>query len=251
MRAAAALAIAVALPSAAQDRPYPWEWRVDGAHENLDNGYADWKEAATQLTWSPRRGLAVLGGARATERYDQRDNEGFGGFYLPLGSAGTTLHAEATGSSTHRVLARWTTLVEASQPLGHGFVLTGGGKFSRYAQSDVQMLNGTIEWYSGDYRLAYTGFISRPEGVGWAPAHRVAASWYRGTLTYVTLSLARGREVENVFPTGLLVTDVRAASLTAGLELTPQWGLTFEYAHVRQGDLYTRRTGRLGTRFLF
>ena len=103
----------------------------------------------------------------------------------------------------------------------------------------------------GDYRFAYTGYLSRPGSGAWSPAHRLAASWYRGDLTFATLSAARGREVENVFGAGLLATDVRSYSLQAGVELARNVGLTFEWAQVRQGDLYTRRTGRIGTRLLF
>ena len=250
-RLAALLLASAALAAQAQDARYPWDLRFDAARENLDKGYDDWREESAQLSWSPRRGLKLLGGGRATERYEQKDREGFGGFYLPLGSAGTTLHLEGTASSTHKVLAEWSALLEGAHPLGNGFVLNAGAKLSRFTQSDVEIVSAGLDWYMGDYRLGYTGYISRPEGAGWAPAHRLSASWYRSDLTFVTLSYARGREVENVYPTGLISTDVRAVSLTAGVELAPRWGLTFEWAHVRQGDLYTRRTGRIGTRFLF
>ncbi|MEP7070606.1 MAG: hypothetical protein ABI789_15260, partial [Usitatibacter sp.] len=70
-------------------------------------------------------------------------------------------------------------------------------------------------------------------------------------LTYATLSAARGREVENVLPAGLLASDVRSASLAGGVEIAPRFGLIFEWARVKQGELYTRREARLGTRFLF
>ena len=247
----ALLAALAAVPALAQDYAHPWDVRIEGARDNLDNGYDDWREALAQLTWSPRRGLAVLGGARWTERYAQDDREAFGGFYAPLGGHGTTLHVEGAYSSTHKVLAHRSAIVELMQPLARGWVLTGGYKRSRYTQSDVEIVNGALEWYTGDWRFGYTGFLSRTGGSGWAPAHRLAASWYRSRLTHATLSLARGREVENVFPTGLVTTQVRAASLAGGFELTPQWGLTFELAYVEQGDLYTRRSARVGTRFLF
>jgi YaiO family outer membrane protein len=108
-----------------------------------------------------------------------------------------------------------------------------------------------VEKYVGDYRFAWHAQVSRVENSSWAPAHRLSASWYRGELTFATLTLARGREVENVPPDGLLQTDVRAASLSGSLEVAPRWALTGELAWAEQGDLYTRRTARLGTRLLF
>lgn len=250
-RALGLVLAAASFGATAADAPYPWELRLEGAREDLDRGRSDWDEALAQLAWRPRRGLAVLGGARATERFDQKDREGFGGVYIPLGNAGATLHAEGTASSTHRVLARWSALAEVSWAFGGGWVVTGTAKQSRFTLADAQTLAVTVERYSGDYRLAYTGYLSRPESGSWSPTHRLAASWYRGDLTFLTLSIARGREVENVFPSGLLASDVRSASLLAGIEVAPNIGLTLEWAHVRQGDLYTRRTARIGTRLLF
>jgi YaiO family outer membrane protein len=252
MRRAVALAAALApLACAAQETVPPWELRVEGAHENLDHGQPDWNEALVQLAWKPRKDFALLGAARTTERFDQRDREGTAAAYVPLGDKGMVLHLEGTLSSTHKVLARDSALAELAQPLGGGWVVTGAAKYSRYDTGNVAIGNATVEKYIGDYRFGYTVYISRLEGASWTPAHRLAASWYRGALTYVTLSGAKGREVENVFPLPLLVTDVSAVSLAGGLELAPTWGLTFEALYVRQGDLYTRRGARLGTRILF
>jgi len=252
MRRAAALAAALAsLACAAQETVHPWELRVEGAHENLDHGQPDWNEALAQLAWKPRKDFALLGAARTTERFDQRDREGMAAAYVPLGGKGMVLHLEGTLSSTHKVLARDSALAELAQPVGGGWVVTGAAKYSRYDTGNVAIGNATVEKYIGDYRFGYTVYISRLEGASWTPAHRLAASWYRGALTYATLSGAKGREVENVFPQPLLVTDVSAVSLAGGLELAPTWGLTFEALYVRQGDLYTRRGARLGTRILF
>ena len=107
------------------------------------------------------------------------------------------------------------------------------------------------EKYVGNFRFGWHAQVSRPEGTGWSPAHRLIASWYRSELTFATLTLARGREVENVPPDGLLVNDVRSVALSGSYELAPRWAITGEVASSRQGELYTRRTLRLGTRLLF
>jgi YaiO family outer membrane protein len=234
---------------AADVRPYPWDLRVELDYENLDNGQPDWREGLVQLAWKPRKDFVLLGGLHAAERFDQRDREFIAAAYLP--ATGVVFHVEGTASSTHRVLPRDTLLAEVACPIGSGWVITPGAKYTRYATGDVSMAMATVEKYVGDYRFAYTGYVSRLEGAAWTPAHRIAASWYRGQLTQVTVSAARGREVENVYPLPLLVTDVRAASVAGAVEVGPRWALTFEAAYVRQGDLYTRRGIRLGTRVLF
>lgn len=227
-----------------------WEFRAEAQHDNLDHGQPDWNEELLQLAWKPRRGLAILGGARTTERFDQRDREGYAAGYFPLAST-TTLHIEGSASSTHHVLARDSALAEIAQELGRGWVVSAGGKLARYDTGDVRIASATVEKYLGDWRLAYTGYLSRGDTGGWAPAHRISATWYRDTLTYVTASAATGRELENVLPQGLVSTDVRAYAIGGGLKLGREWGLSLDAGHVRQGELYTRRYARLGLRVLF
>jgi YaiO family outer membrane protein len=249
--AIAAMVACAAGAQAGEPRPHPWDLRVDGVHDNLDNGYDDWRELMAQLAWRPDTRTSLFGSYRETERFDLRDREAAAGAYLPLGGGGAVLHGEGSWSKTHHVLARHAYLLELAQPLGQGWVLTGGGRQARYETGDVQATWLQVEKYVGDYRFAWHAQVSRVESSGWSPAHRLSASWYRGELTFATLTLARGREVENVPPSGLLQTDVRAASLSGSLELVPRWALTGELAWTEQGELYTRRTARLGTRLLF
>lgn len=246
----ALLACALALPAAAEQRS-PWEARIEAAHESLDHGYADWRELLGQLTYRPAPKQAYFAGLRETERYGLTDREAIAGAYLPLGGGGPTLHLEATASPTHLVLPRGTFLAELAQPLGEGWMVSGAAKATRYPASDVRTAVATLEKYAGNWRYAYTLYLSKPDFAGWAPTHRLVAAWYRSELTQAALSVARGREVENVVPLGLLTSDVRNVTFTAGYEVAPRWGLGVEWGWHRQGDLYTRRSLRVGTRFLF
>lgn len=250
MRALAAALLAFALPAVAQVPSSSFDLRVDHGREDLDRGYADWRETAALLAWKPAAGQALLGGWRETHRFGLKDRETSAGLYQPLGS-GWTVHAEGASSDTHRVLARWSALVELSRKLDGGWVGAFGVKHSDYSQGDTKLLTATVEKYFGPWRAGYTAYLSRPEGANWSPAHRVALSWYRGDLTHLTLSAALGREVENIPGAGLLASDIRAVALSGAVEVAPQWAVTFEGGQHRQGDLYTRRYGRLGFRALF
>lgn len=250
---AAGLAAACALAAQAQaPRDDPWELRLEASRESLDKGHADWREELAQLAWRPQAGRSIFGGYRRTERFGAADREGFAGAYLPVPGLTAVLRLEGTASTTHRVLPRRSWLAEAIQPLGEGWVASGGGRRLRYAAGEATWAWVGIERYAGPYRFGYVAQVARPGGGGgWSPAHRLSASWYRGELTFVTLTAARGREVESVLGAGLLQTDVRAASLAAGLELAPRWGLLLELGWTRQGELYTRRAARIGTRLHF
>lgn len=248
--AATLLATPVAAAWAQELRPLPWELRVDGGHERLDHGLPGWRELAAQVTYRPTARQALFAGQRGTERFEQRDREGFAGAYLPLPLTSALVHVEGGWSATHRVLARDWYLAEIVQPLQDGWVVSAGGKSSRYTNASARGAWATVERYSGNLRYAYQLQISRPEGASWSPSHRLTASWRPGELTFATLSVSRGREVENL-PVGLVQSDVRAVSLSGGLDLDSRWGLVIELGWTRQGDLYTRRAARLGTRFLF
>lgn len=248
----ACLALLLTCGAAAQERrAYPLELRLDTGHDRLSRSLGDWNETAAQLSWRPTSRESLFGGYRQTERFAQRDHEVFAGAYMPIPGVGTVVHVEGGWSSTHQVLPRQVYLGEIVQPLPHGWVVSAGGKSWRYNTSDVRAAWVNIEKYTGNFRYAYQVQVSQPHGASWAPSHRLTGSWYRGDLTFLTLVGAKGREVENIFPLGLLQTDVRAVSFSSGLEIMPRWGLLFELDWTRQGDLYTRRSARLGTRFLF
>lgn len=241
----------LALATHAQEPVAPtWEARAEAQHDNLDHGRPAWKEELAQLAWKPRQGLAVFGAARATERFNLRDREGYGGAYVPL-TPSLNLHVEAGASETHHVLPRHATLAELSYRLGDGWVGSLAAKAARYETGNVRTAIGTIEKYAGDWRLAYTGYLSRPAAGPWGASHRFSATWSRSALTYAGGSIGFGREIENVIPAGLLVTDVRGATLGGGIEVVRNLGLGLELGYVRQGDLYTRRYARLGARYLF
>lgn len=251
-RALAAALAALSTAAAAQEAlPHPWELRAEGARDRLDSGLPHWSEMLAQVKYRASVRTTALAGYRSTERFGQRDHEGFAGAYVPIPLGAAQLHLEGSRSSTHRVLARHSTLAEVILPIAAGWMASAGGSASVYSAGDARAAWAGIERYHGDLRYAYQARVSRPDGAGWAPTHRLAVSWYRGELTFATLSASRGRETENLFPAGLLQADVRAASLSAGIEIAPRWGLVAELGWVRQGEFYTRRSARLGTRFLF
>lgn len=251
MRSLAALLAAVALApaGAAADRP-AMEASLFGARENLDNGYDDWREAGAQFLLRLDRERGGFLRLRETERYGARDREAAAGVFFAL-SPGWTGTVEASGASSPAVLPEWSALATLSRALGDGWVASAGLKRTAYATSDVSGATATLERYVGAYRLAWTVFLSRPDGASWSPANRLTATWYGEGLTRVEAGVARGRETEFVPGAGLLTSDVRNATLSAVLGIAPTWGLTLDLEYQRQGDLYTRETIRLGARVLY
>ncbi|HEX4942841.1 MAG TPA: YaiO family outer membrane beta-barrel protein [Usitatibacteraceae bacterium] len=248
-RAASCLVALAIAPAAAADFPRN-EARLFGAHENLDNGFADWREAGAEFQWQAARDRGAFLRVRETERYGERDREAAAGFSAPV-APGWVLAFEGSGAPSPQVLPEWSALATLSRVFGEGWVASAAARRTRYATSSVSGAIAGLERYAGSFRLAWSLFLSRPEHAAWSSTHRLAATWYGEGLTRAEAGFARGRESEFVPGTGLATSDVRSATLSASLGLAPAWALTLDLERQRQGNRYTRETIRLGTRLLF
>jgi YaiO family outer membrane protein len=225
------------------------ELRPFVSRDNLDNGYQDWREAGAELAWRGPPGRLFLFRARETDRYGLRDVEAAILATLPY-AGNWSLSLEGSGTSSANVLPEWSAAATVARVLGNGWIASGSWKETRYTTSEVSMATVGLERYVGNYRFAYTAYLSRPHGEAWSPTHRLAASWYGEGLTRLEAGAARGRESENT-PAGLITTDVRNLTLSGCLGISPALGLTMEFERQRQGDFYTRKAIRLGARVLF
>jgi len=240
--AGCAAALAAAEPKGGELRPY-------FSRDNLDNGYQDWREAGAEIAWREAPDRVLLVRARETRRYGLTDVEAAFLAALPL-SESWTLSLEGSGVSAANVLPEWSAAATLARVLDSGWVASGSWKETRYATARVTTATAGIERYLGNYRFAYTAYLSRPEGTAWSPTHRLTASWYGEGLTRLEVGAARGRESENT-PAGLITSNVRNATFSGCLGITPSWGLTMDLERQRQGDLYTRKAIRLGARVFF
>ena len=244
-----ALAAAGCAAAVAAAQPLGVELRPFATHENLDNGYQDWREAGAELAWRDAPGRLFAFRGRETERYGLRDREAALVMALPI-DAQWNLSLEATGASDAKVLPEWSAVATLARTLGSGWVASGSWKQTQYTTSEVAMATAGLERYVGNYRFGYTVYLSRPDGAAWSPTHRLTASWYGEGLTRVEIGAARGRESENT-PAGLVTSDVRNFNLSGVLGISPSWGLAIDLEGQRQGDLYTRKAIRLGARVFF
>jgi YaiO family outer membrane protein len=247
MRFAAAAACLVATGAAAADLQL--DTRLFVARENLDHGYQDWREEGVEIGARDAAGRFGYVRLRRTERYDLVDREAALGAVVPLASS-FTLALEGTKSVDGFVLPGHAIGATLARALPGGWGIAGTARSTSYETSRVTMLSAVLERYVGAWRLAYTGYLSRPDAEAWGSTHRLGASWYGEGLTRAEVGYAQGREIENT-PAGLITSRVRTAYLVASYGLTPGWAITLDLEHVRQGDLYTRETIRLGSRLLY
>lgn len=251
LRGVALLAtFAATATAAAGPQGFRLEAEAGGSIERLSGGRADWRSADLSVMARNDRKQSYYGRARRTERFDLRDSELQAGTYQPIGAA-WGLQLEARASSTHRVLPRDSVFVQLDRRLEHGWGIQAGYRRSRYTASGTDLVIGTVERYFSAYRAAYSVYLGRPDGAGFSPSHRLQLGYYYAERSFVAVSVAAGREVENVPPGGLLTSRVNAVSLSGRHEFAPGWAISYQLYRQRQGDLYTRRGLALGIRRAF
>lgn len=247
----AAAAVASAQAPAPAPRSGASEIELGGSRENLSNNQPDWRSLSLDAAhhFAPRQTL--YGGLRATERFGLDDTELWAGYYHPLSADWTSL-VEASASDTHRVLAKYSVFGQLSRRLPYGWVLGAGVRHSEYTGSGVNLLVLDAERYWGSFRAGYTLYAGRPEGAQTGVSHRLALNYYYGERSFVGLSVADGREVENVGPpVGVVVTDVFNVTLSGRHWITPAWALAWDLVSHEQGRLYRREGLRVGLRHRF
>lgn len=247
-----ALAATVALSSsvAAREPGFKVEAEARTSIERLTGGRSDWR--STQLDVQARNAArqSYYGSLRATERFDQGDSEAMLGTYQPFGAA-WAMQLEAAASPSHRVLAKQSLLAQLEHRLDAGWGIQAGYRRSEFEHTGTDLLIGTVERYFSSFRAAYSLYLGRPDGASFGPSHRLQWSYYYADRSFVGISAAAGKEAENIFPSGVLTTQVRGLSLAGRHEFAPGWAATYEWLAHRQGDVYTRRGFGLGLRHAF
>lgn len=220
------------------------------SYENLDNGFSDWRSRYVSGAWHPERDRALYGSLRETERFDLDDAEAMAGIYHPVSPA-LTVHAEASASATHRVLPKWTTLVQFQYALPAGVGVHVGVRHADYLDARVNDVRLTVERYFSDYRIAYVATGSRLVDGDSALTHVLQAAYYYGEDSFVGVTAAFGEEVESLGASGVTVTDVAGGALTGRHALTGAWSLVWHAGSHEQGKRYTRNAVGAGFRYRF
>jgi YaiO family outer membrane protein len=258
MRRLAALVLCLLAPAALGQSPAAdnlklrmSEIELGGTHETLTNGLSDWRSLYLEGAHNIAERQTVYGGLRRTERFDKYDTEALVGYYHPLAPTWTLL-LEGTASPQHQVLARGSALAQIFKSLPEGWGLNLGYRRSEFTTNGVNLFLAGAERYWGNWRGGVTVYSGQPDGAPSAESYRFQLTRYYGERSYVGVSYAFGREVENVGPpVGILTTDVRDLTINGRHWLTRDWALAWDLVAHEQGRLYRREGIRLGLRYRF
>lgn len=209
------------------------------AQYTLTNGRSDWTDTGVVLDVRERSRFAWSVETRETKRFGLRDREVGAYIYTPL-RHGWAASLNATVSDTYRVLPQHSLQLLLQNKLGDGWIAQGGLRHSVYRSEYADLRVLTVERYFGNEFVLCTIYSGKPESGGSAASYRVAWVHYFGQRATIGVSLARGREVEDVAPQELLVSDVHDVTLSASYWFSRNWGARFDVESQQLGTLYRR-----------
>jgi YaiO family outer membrane protein len=222
------------------------------SYESLTKNFGSWQTASIDFSHKFAARQTLYGSYRETERLNQRDREFVVGYYQPL-SRKWLLLVEAGASPTHKVLAKWSALVQLERSFKKGWNVQGGYRRIQYNAAKVNLGIGGVEKYWGNYRAAYTLYVNNLENSGTSASHRLQFNRYYGDpVSSVGIGFGFGRELESLGGgRGVLRTDVQSFSFSGRHFFNKRLGLNYGLTIHRQGNLYVRRGGNLGIDFRF
>lgn len=244
-------------PSAVSDNASPGEQRrtevqINYTSESLTNGFGKWRSASVDFSHKFSQRKTLYGSYRETDRLKQRDREFVLGYYHPL-SRKWLLLVEAGASPSHKVLPKWSALVQVERNFKNGWNLQGGYRRTEFNTAKVNLGIAGFEKYWGNYRAAYNLYINNLQNGGTSASQRFQFNRYYGDpVSSVGISFGFGRELENLgVGRGVLRTEVQSFSVSGQHFFNRRWGLNYGLVIHRQGNLYNRRGGQIGLRFRF
>jgi YaiO family outer membrane protein len=222
-------------------------------HDSLTNNRSSWTNTYAGFQHKINKQKIFYGSARQTERHGLDDNELSGGVYLPVNPTWTFL-IEASVSESHRVLPNWKWLVQINGAFNMGFGLQLGARHTDYDEVNVDSLLATGEWYSGDYRSAYTLQMTQLDGSNTELNHKLDFRYYYGEAghSYTGIHYSTGKESERIDATlKVLTMDVDSYGVMGRHWLSSRWGLSYQAGKTDQGGFYTRTSIGAGIYYVF
>lgn len=234
------------------------EFGIGASLARVSSGGPDWSAVHGELLLRPGLGAespgafqpkAVSLSAQRAERFGQQDGEIGAAATLGVGRA-WSVEIAARGSPEHRFLPILAADFGASRILGSGWVAAGRVRHSEYHGAIVDGATLGLEKYVGAFRTQYEISSNGVRGAGTHLGHRLAADCFYGVdpRDRIRLSLAFGKEVEDVGATGVVVSSVRDGSLFWQQQVGGRWAVESGVTLSDHGSLYTRREVLIGLR---
>lgn len=226
-------------------------FETGGSYENLDRNFASWNSAYIGgfRSFGPRSN--IYGRASQVQRFDMQDVAIMGGLTRPL-TERWTLGVEADYNPAHHFLPQWALQGSAHFRMDHGFGALFNFRHAGYSLLDTDTGSIGLERYWGNFRIAYTLYISQLQS---APeptfSHLGQIAYFYSDRNQVGIAIGGGQQVMLLGPGRLLNADVESYALLGQHWVTQKWALVYDISLNVQGTAYTRYGATFGIRYAF
>lgn len=226
-------------------------FETGGSYENLDRNFASWNSAYIGGFRSSGPRNNIYGRASQVQRFDMQDVSIMAGLTRPL-SERWTLGLEADYNPAHHFLPQWALQGSAHFRMNHGFGALFNFRHAGYSLLDADTGSIGLERYWGNFRIAYTLYISQLQS---APeptfSHLGQIAYFYGDRNQVGIAIGGGQQVMLLGPGRLRNADVESYALLGQHWVTPKWALVYDISLNVQGTAYTRYGATFGIRYAF
>ncbi|HKK15206.1 MAG TPA: tetratricopeptide repeat protein [Gammaproteobacteria bacterium] len=201
--------------------------RMHNHMESLGYNPDSWRETRLALTTflDENRNLTLF--AEDAEHFSLDDQTYGISAAFPLFDR-TWSYAEISFSPTHHFSPGYSLYAQVGHGFPHGWGILAGIRHRDYSNSTVNILDGTVEKYIGNYRLAYTLFASDSNVAGSAYSHRLQAGYYFAEKNSMQFAVTSGEEVDKITGANQIIrTEFTDVSLWGEFWVTTDFALEY------------------------
>jgi len=240
---------------------------LGASYDYLDNtAFTPWYSAYVEASYPYGERKTVYGRVRWMREFNLNDGDFFIGTYYPI-LKDLTAVVEGSAGFAHNITPLWSLFGQLQYKVLPGFILWAGLRNSEYedrngVRNEVQLWNGSAEYWVSKYRLLYSFYESRGNGGIWnPPSHLVEAGYYYTDYNSISVGVGMGHEVERIStnnePLRLSNYDTKTVFLLGRHWFDEAWGMSYEVGWhqlnfvTTDNTLYNRYGIRLGVRHRF
>lgn len=223
--------------------------------EFLNNHRDNWRDTGIGVTGRFDNGGQASLSLINSSRFDLSDNTVAAEAYLPVND-NNLFFTELRYSGSHKVLPEISAHLQLTHSFRNGWGLIGGYRRVEYSESGINLIDLGIEYYFGNYRVAYTSVLSDSNRAGGAFSHRFQAGYTFDSLSNIQLAVSSGSEVEKpINASSIINTDFTSITLWGETRLNRSWSFIYAAGFtdltINDSRSSNRKSINLGVRYNF
>ncbi|RTE85805.1 MULTISPECIES: YaiO family outer membrane beta-barrel protein [Gammaproteobacteria] len=217
--------------------------------DTLSNNYDGWQHQYARGQYGYSSQLALRAEARNYQRFNLTNTEfSLGASYQWQPKTSFDMEIGTTPNADFRPEQR--ARFQVYQSIGRSWGSAVGIDWQAWPTRNITTLFIEPDWYIGNYRLAFKLSQINPQGLDSELGQQVSIARYYRNISFITLALATGREVEAI-GSQVIVAEVKSLALYGRHEWRGNWSWEYALSWSEQGDFYDRQGVEIGLHYRF